>query len=181
MPARAGRRIWISAENRTQNTPEHCFALRDEALFNSLLGHSAFNHSYNYRSVVVQGRCEVVNDPEQKKFAMRAFVDHVVAGRWETLRPVTDSEMRAVVVMRIRLSTVSAKARDEFPDKETDNPDWPVWVGVIPARLAFGAPEADPVRNKVSPAPEQVREYAGIDRFTPTYRFKTNSPADEGD
>lgn len=144
-----------------------------------VLGHSAFNHSYNYRSVVVQGQCEAVDDHEQKKLAMKTFVDHVIAGRWETLRPVTDSELRATIVMRIPLSAVSAKIRDEYPEEEKDDPHWPAWVGVIPAKLTFGAPDADLARNRIDPAPEHVRGYTGIDNFEPAYKNQEACAADD--
>jgi uncharacterized protein len=138
-----------------------------------VLGHSAFNHSYNYRSVVVHGRCEAITDADEKALAMKAFVEHVVPGRWEALRPVTDAEIRSIMVMRIRLDSVSAKIRDEFPDEETGDPDWPVWVGVVPAKLTFGQPDPDPARNRIEPAPEHVRDYRGIDdHFVPGYRAK---------
>jgi hypothetical protein len=104
------------------------------------LGHSAFNHSYNYRSVVIHGRAEAVVDPAAKTEAMHEFVETIIPGRWAQLRPVKESEIRSIALMRIKLDQVSAKIRDEYPDEETVDPAWPVWVGVIPARLVFGAP-----------------------------------------
>ncbi|HEX9174437.1 MAG TPA: pyridoxamine 5'-phosphate oxidase family protein [Telluria sp.] len=133
------------------------------------LGHSAFNHSYNYRSVVIHGRAEAVLDHAAKTEAMREFVETVIPGRWPQLRPVKESEIRSIALMRIRLDQVSAKIRDEYPDEETVDPDWPVWVGVIPARLVFDTPLPDPARNRVPVAPEHVADYRGKDAFRPAY------------
>lgn len=137
------------------------------------LGHSAFNHSYNYRSVVIHGRAEAVIDHAAKTAAMREFVETIIPGRWAQLRPVKDSEIRSIALMRIRLDQVAAKIRDEYPDEETVDPDWPVWVGVIPARLEFGAPLPDPVRNRMTEAPEHVAGFVGKDDFLPTYNGQT--------
>jgi nitroimidazol reductase NimA-like FMN-containing flavoprotein (pyridoxamine 5'-phosphate oxidase superfamily) len=113
-----------------------------------VLGHSAFNHSYNYRSVVLHGRPEMVADHAEKTAAMQSFVEHVLPGRWEQLRPVRDNEIRAITLMRLKLEQVAAKVRSGFPDEEEVAPDWPVWIGVLPAAVAFGAPVPDPVRNR---------------------------------
>jgi nitroimidazol reductase NimA-like FMN-containing flavoprotein (pyridoxamine 5'-phosphate oxidase superfamily) len=133
------------------------------------LGHSAFNHSYNYRSVVIHGRAEAVVDPAAKTEAMHEFVETIIPGRWAQVRPVKESEIRSIALMRIKLDQVSAKIRDEYPDEETVDPAWPVWVGVIPARLVFGAPLPDPVRNRVPIAPEHVAGFRSMDRFSPAY------------
>lgn len=127
-----------------------------------VLGHSAFNHSFNYRSVMLHGRAEVVGDHLAKTSAMQAFVEHVVPGRWPLLRPVRDSEIRAITLMRLKLDQVSAKVRDGWPDEESVDPDWPVWVGVLPAATSFGAPLADPVRNRMG-LPDHVAHHAGLD------------------
>jgi hypothetical protein len=55
----------------------------------------------------------------------------------------------------------------EYPDEETVDPDWPVWVGVIPAKLVFGAPLPDPVRNRVAIAPEHVAGFRSKDDLRP--------------
>lgn len=133
-----------------------------------VLGHSAMNHSYNYRSVVMHGRPEMVSDHDEKTAAMRAFVEHVIPGRWDLLRPIKDSEIKAITLLRLKLDQVSAKVRDEWPDEETGDPDWPVWVGVLPAATAFAAPLPDPTRNR-APAPEHVQRHRGRDQHQPRY------------
>ncbi len=132
-----------------------------------VLGHSAMNHSFNYRSVVLHGRVEIIAGHEEKTAAMRSFVEQIIPGRWEHLRPIKDHEIRAITLMRLPLEQVAAKVRDEFPDEETVGPDWPVWVGIIPATTQFGAPVPDPTRNTSAPLPEHVRRYRGRDKRVP--------------
>ncbi|MBO0696305.1 MAG: pyridoxamine 5'-phosphate oxidase family protein, partial [Verrucomicrobia bacterium] len=51
-----------------------------------VLARSAFNHSLNYRSVVVFGVASLVNGEEEKFEALRAFTEHIVPGRWQEVR-----------------------------------------------------------------------------------------------
>jgi nitroimidazol reductase NimA-like FMN-containing flavoprotein (pyridoxamine 5'-phosphate oxidase superfamily) len=142
------------------------------ALFDGLvLGHSAFNHSYNFRSVVIHGQVEEVTEEAHKELAMQAFMEHVLPGRWSDIRPVKEKELRAISVMRVKLEQVAGKIRDEFPDEEVDTPDWPTWIGVIPATTQFAAPSADPKRNKAT-LPAYIAEYEGIDKNLPQFRNK---------
>src|ERR1700704_7032177 len=51
-----------------------------------VLARSAFNHSMNYRSVVVLGQATVIDDPAEKLAALRALSEHMIPGRWEEVR-----------------------------------------------------------------------------------------------
>ena len=54
-----------------------------------VLARSIFNHSINYRSVVVLGRATAVAEPEEKLRALEAFSDRLLPGRWADVRPPT--------------------------------------------------------------------------------------------
>src|SRR5260370_2962883 len=43
-----------------------------------VLARSVFNHSMNYRSVVILGKATLVDDPEEKLTALRALSEHIV-------------------------------------------------------------------------------------------------------
>src|SRR5271155_4800424 len=83
-----------------------------------VLARSAFHHSMNYRSVVILGRATAVEDRDEKLKALHAFTEHVVAGRWDGLRPVTDAELKATIVLALPLAEVSAKIRTGPPKDE---------------------------------------------------------------
>src|SRR5246127_2064000 len=51
-----------------------------------VLARSVFNHSMNYRSVVVLGTAELVDDPSEKLTALHSLSEHIVPGRWEQSR-----------------------------------------------------------------------------------------------
>jgi nitroimidazol reductase NimA-like FMN-containing flavoprotein (pyridoxamine 5'-phosphate oxidase superfamily) len=117
-----------------------------------VLARSAFHHSVNYRSVVIQGTALPVTEPAEKERALEAFTEHVVRGRWANVRQPAARELRATAVLRLPIDEASAKARtgpplDDEPDYELD-----VWAGVLPLRVEASAPEPDPrLRPGVQP------------------------------
>ena len=118
-----------------------------------VLARSAMHHSMNYRSVVVYGRFEAVTEPAHKLASLRAFIDGLYPGRWDTLRPITEKELNATSVLRIALDEASAKVRDWGVKDDEEDLDWPVWAGVIPLRTLAGEPvtEPDSVARSVPP------------------------------
>ena len=118
-----------------------------------VLARSALHHSMNYRSVVLYGRFEAVTEPAHKLASLRAFIDGLYPGRWDTLRPISDKELNATTVLRIALDEASAKVRDWGVKDDEEDLEWPVWAGVIPLRTMAGEPvtEADSVGREVPP------------------------------
>lgn len=124
-----------------------------------VLARSAFNHSMNYRSVVVFGRATLVEDADEKLAALRAFSEHVIPGRWDDVRLPTDGELKATSVLTLPLEEVSAKVRTGPPlDDETDY-ELTVWAGVIPLRLVAGDPIPDPRLSPDVELPAYASEY----------------------
>jgi len=119
-----------------------------------VLARSAFHHSMNYRSVVVLGRARLVTDPEEKRAALVAVVEHVVPGRSRDVRDPSELELLATSVLRLDLLEVSAKVRTGPPVDDPEDMDRPCWAGEIPLRLVAQAPVADPqLRVGVEPPP----------------------------
>ncbi|MFI9823505.1 pyridoxamine 5'-phosphate oxidase family protein [Streptomyces sp. NPDC052013] len=109
-----------------------------------VLARSAFHHSINYRSVVVHGLAHDVTDPEEKRQALDALVDHVVPGRAADSRPADKKELAATAVIRLDLNEVSAKLRTGGVNDEPEDLALPHWAGVLPLRKGYGTPLADP-------------------------------------
>ena len=117
-----------------------------------VLARSAFHHSMNYRSVVILGRAHPVNSPEEKAAALRAFTDHIVPGRCGELRPITDKELAATLVLAVPIEEASAKVRTGPLVDDAEDLAAPVWAGVIPLSLRWGAPVPDAhVASDVTP------------------------------
>ncbi|CAL9392416.1 hypothetical protein SUDANB176_01291 [Streptomyces sp. enrichment culture] len=109
-----------------------------------VLARSAFHHSINYRSVVVHGLAYDVTDPEEKRRALDALVDHVVPGRAADSRPADKKELAATAVIRLDLNEVSAKLRTGGVNDEPEDLALPHWAGVVPLRKGYDAPLPDP-------------------------------------
>jgi len=120
---------------------------------------TATGHSVNYRSVVVLGKAEVVEGEAAKRAAMRAFVNHVIRGRWEQVAPPTEQELKGTMVLSVPLVEVSAKVRTGFAvDDEKDY--GAAWCGVVPMTWTAQTPIPDPRGNKAIPVPDNARNYS---------------------
>lgn len=106
-----------------------------------VLARSAFNHSVNYRSVVVHGTAAVVQDQQEKTAALAALVEAVAPGRTGGTRPPSRSELAATAVLRLDLHEVSVKVRTGPPDDDPEDLGLPYWAGVLPLITSPGTPQ----------------------------------------
>src|ERR1035437_7687422 len=60
-----------------------------------VLARSVFNHSMNYRSVVILGTATLVDDPAEKLSALRALSEHILPHRWDDSRQPKEKELKA--------------------------------------------------------------------------------------
>ncbi len=125
-----------------------------------VLARSGFHHSVNYRSVMAFGRASRIDDPAEKQAAVEAYVERVYPGRNAELRPIDPQELKATIVLGMRIEEASAKVRSGPPID--DEPDYglPVWAGVIPIHQVFGAPLPDPRLDPATPWPGHLVPYA---------------------
>jgi nitroimidazol reductase NimA-like FMN-containing flavoprotein (pyridoxamine 5'-phosphate oxidase superfamily) len=129
-----------------------------------VMARSAFHHSMNYRSVVVFGRAVAVEDGTEKLEALRALTEHLAPGRWEETRQPTEGEMRATLVLALRLEEASAKVRTGPPVDDEEDYELPVWAGVVPLRVVAGEPIPDPRLPQGVEPPAHVLNYARGER-----------------
>jgi nitroimidazol reductase NimA-like FMN-containing flavoprotein (pyridoxamine 5'-phosphate oxidase superfamily) len=106
-----------------------------------VLARTAFHHSVNYRSVVLFGTAELVEDTPAKLAALAALIDRVAPKRSRACRPPDAKELAATSVLGIPIAEASAKARrgPPLPD-EGEDLALPYWAGVIPLETSRGAP-----------------------------------------
>jgi len=105
-----------------------------------VLARSWFNHSMNYRSVIVHGLATPVTDPAEKWDAMVALMEHVAPGRAAGSRDANKREFAATAILRIPLSEVSLKHRSGAPSVDEEDAESPFWDGVMPIATVFGPP-----------------------------------------
>jgi nitroimidazol reductase NimA-like FMN-containing flavoprotein (pyridoxamine 5'-phosphate oxidase superfamily) len=124
-----------------------------------VLARSAFHHSVNYRSVMILGKAQLVQDPAEKMDALRIFTEHVMKGRWNDVRIPTEQELKATIVLSLPLEEVSAKVRTGGPVDDEGDYMLPVWAGVLPLETVAKPPLPDAQRKNDPPIPEYLKNY----------------------
>lgn len=122
-----------------------------------VLARSAFSHTMNYRSAMVYGRFEAVEDDAGKHAALEALMEKLAPGRQAEIRPGNDKEYAATTVLRISLAEAACKVRAGGPTDDAEDLAWPAWAGVLPFARARVAPVAEPACPV--PAPAYVRDW----------------------
>ncbi|MBA5637313.1 pyridoxamine 5'-phosphate oxidase family protein [Duganella sp. LX20W] len=117
-----------------------------------VLARSAFSHTMNYRSAMVYGRFEAVEDDAGKHAALEALMDKLAPGRQAEIRPGNDKEYAATTVLRISLAEAACKVRAGGPNDDEEDLGWPAWAGVLPFARARTTPVADPACTVAAPA-----------------------------
>ncbi len=157
---RAGEELFLhgSAASRALRTARHgvpvCVTV---TLVDALvLARSVFSHSMNYRSAMVFGRAELVEERAAKLEALRTITEHVAPGQWDYARQPTDKELAQTSVLRVGLERWSVKERSGSPG-DGDGPDavLGLWAGELPLRLVAGRPVPDST-GPVGPLPAHL-------------------------
>jgi uncharacterized protein len=124
-----------------------------------VLARSIFNHSMNYRSVVILGKATLVDDPEEKLLALRLLSEHILPGRWDDSRQPNERELKATSVLRVPIEEFSAKVRQGPVIDDEEDYSFPTWAGVIPLETKAGTPIDDARLMAGKAAPEYARNY----------------------
>ena len=112
---------------------------------------TAFNHSINYRSVVLWGKPAVVDDPAEKHAAFRELTEKMVPGSWDYLLPMTDRQMAKTIALRVPITEASAKVRQGPPTHVESDAD--IWTGLIPIQPVRGTPVPGPDAKSIDLPP----------------------------
>ena len=125
-----------------------------------VLARSVFNHSMNYRSVVILGKATLVDDPQEKLAALRILSEHILPGRWDDARQPNDRELKATSVLRVPIEEFSAKVRTGPPVDDEEDYSFPTWAGVVPLEMTVGGAVDDSRLEAGRAVPEYVRRYS---------------------
>jgi nitroimidazol reductase NimA-like FMN-containing flavoprotein (pyridoxamine 5'-phosphate oxidase superfamily) len=124
-----------------------------------VLARSAFHHSANYRSVVVIGRAERIDDLDARRAALDTLVESIVPGRTADVRAPNERELRATIVLALPLDEASVKLRAGGPKDDDEDMDLPVWAGVVPLSLVASPPVPDEAVAADIPIPAYASTY----------------------
>jgi uncharacterized protein len=105
-----------------------------------VLARSGFHHSVNYRSVVIFGDAQIVEDENEKRAVLTRLVDRFVPGRSGAVRAPSDKELKVTGVLSLPLAEASAKVRAGPPLDDAEDLSLPCWAGVLPLHVSIGDP-----------------------------------------
>jgi nitroimidazol reductase NimA-like FMN-containing flavoprotein (pyridoxamine 5'-phosphate oxidase superfamily) len=125
-----------------------------------VLARSVFNHSVNYRSVVLFGTGQPVEADQEKLAALEAITEHLIPGRWREARLPNQKELNATSVVSIKIDQASAKLRNGPPGDDEEDYALPIWAGVLPLQVLPLAPIRDELMTQDIETPEYVAKYS---------------------
>ena len=124
-----------------------------------VMARSAYNHSCNYRSVMVFGTAKKVRDIAEKELRLKNFTNGLWPGRWDMLRKMTAQELKATTVLKLSLEESSAKVRTGPPGDDEEDYALPIWAGVIPVQQQVLPPINDPRLLPGVAVPEHITKF----------------------
>lgn len=124
-----------------------------------VLARSGFHCSVNYRAAMLFGRASLINDEEEKTERLRAFIEGLMPGRWNDMRPPTAQEIKGTSVCALDIEEASVKIRTGPPVDDEEDYELDCWAGVLPIRQVVGQPIPDPRLNSRVRMPENVRTW----------------------
>src|SRR5271167_2121891 len=161
---RVGDNLYIhgSAASRMLRRVDECVSVcvTVTLLDGLVLARSIFNHSMNYRSVVVLGKATLVDDPEEKLEALRLLSEHILPGRWADSRQPNPSELKQTSVLRLPIEEFSAKVRVGPAIDDEEDYSFPTWAGVVPLEMVAGTPIDDARLDPAREVPEYAKHYS---------------------
>src|ERR1700726_5008799 len=121
---------------------------------------TAVGHSVNYRSVVVMGKAVPIEGEAAKLAAMRDFVEYVLRGRWSTVRPPSEQELKGTMGLAVPLVEASSKHCTGFAVDDAKEYEGSAWTGVLPFQWTPGEPLPDPRGKPGIPLPANIARYS---------------------
>ncbi|WP_299885818.1 pyridoxamine 5'-phosphate oxidase family protein [uncultured Lacinutrix sp.] len=124
-----------------------------------VLARSGLHHSVNYRSATLFGSVKKIENPKAKDAALLCFMEHMMKGRWEGIRPMHQKELDRTLVLEMTIETASAKIRDVGVADEPEDYDLNVWAGIVPIKQIAEYPISDEGIPQKMKIPKHVLDY----------------------
>ena len=124
-----------------------------------VLARSGLHHSVNYRSATLFGSVKNLEDPKEKDAALFCFMEHMMKGRWEGIRPMSQEELDRTLVVEMTIETASAKIRDVGVADEPEDYNLDIWAGLVPLKQIAEYPISDEGLPQKMEIPKHVLDY----------------------
>lgn len=123
------------------------------------LTRSAFNHSINYRSVIVFGKVRLLEAHIEKINGLKCIINHLIPNRWNHCRHPNQKELRATRVIEIEIKSASAKISNGPPEDKKQDYELDFWSGTIPVKRVYEYPIADKKLKNNTKIPQHVMDF----------------------
>ncbi|MFK7810921.1 MAG: pyridoxamine 5'-phosphate oxidase family protein [Maribacter sp.] len=124
-----------------------------------VLARSGLHHSVNYRSATIFGTAKNLEESEEKAAALFCFMEHMMKGRWDGIRPMYQEELDRTIVVEMTIETASAKVRDTGVADEPEDYDLDIWAGLVPLKQVAEYPIPDEGLPQKMEIPKHVLDY----------------------
>jgi nitroimidazol reductase NimA-like FMN-containing flavoprotein (pyridoxamine 5'-phosphate oxidase superfamily) len=127
-----------------------------------VVARSGFESSFRYRSAVIFGVFDVIDDGDKVHY-LDALVESFIPGRVAELRASTRRELAATQALRMKIGDAnwSLKISAGWPEDPEEDIASGAWAGVVPMTVSYGAAVAAPDVVAGTPIPSSVRALSG--------------------
>ena len=126
-----------------------------------LVARSGFESSFRYRSAVLFGTFEEIDDDKNRY--LQTLTDTFIPGRVAELRASSRKEVAATLALRLAIGpdNWSLKISDAWPEDPDEDVAAGAWAGVVPLTTVYGEPRRAPDCDAAIPVPDSVRAMTG--------------------
>jgi nitroimidazol reductase NimA-like FMN-containing flavoprotein (pyridoxamine 5'-phosphate oxidase superfamily) len=127
-----------------------------------VVARSGFESSFHYRSAVLFGAFELIDD-DAKVAYLETLTDTFIPGRVAELRGSNRRELAATMALRLAIGddNWSLKLSAGWPEDPDDDIEAGAWAGVVPLITTYGAPNRAPDCPPETPVPGSVQRMTG--------------------
>lgn len=124
-----------------------------------ILARTLFDTSANYRSAVLYGKAELIENYDERIEGLKIITENIIKGRWDEVAIGSESQIKATMVVKFTVDKASAKIREGGPKGDEDVLN-EVWSGHIPLSLKASNPIPDPKFGNGLEITESVRRFS---------------------
>ena len=121
-----------------------------------VVARSVFENSFRYRSAVLFGTFARLARADVAR-ALDVLTERFLPGRLAEVRPTSQRELAATMVLTMPIREWSMKVSTDWPTDGEDDVAGGAWAGVIPMRARYGDPQPAPDLRAGIPVPPAVR------------------------
>lgn len=126
-----------------------------------VLSPTAFDHSFNYRSVIGFAKAEEILEPSEKLKLFNLFTDRYIPNRIADIGEPTVDQVKITKMVKLSLNNAAAKVRAGDVNMKLKESD--PWCGIIPLNQSYGAPEVDKQLKNGRELPQYISDLVNGD------------------